>query len=100
MKLGDKELIKVYAKHDPYFDTGHAGEVIDEMKVLGPPTINVVDWRGELYAVEGSHRLFAAHFLGLIPNLIISYPERYDSTDEEFWSRLSTRLPHYAWLKD
>lgn len=98
LRLGEKTLVRVFAKHEPYYDTGHLGVVVEQMKELGPPTINVVEWRGDYFATEGSHRLYAAHMLGLMPELVVSDPERHDSSDEEFLEIVKTRLPHYAWL--
>jgi hypothetical protein len=95
--LGDTQLIRVFAKHDPYWGTGHLGEVQDQMLDLGPPTINVVEWRGDFYAVEGSHRLCAAYNLGLIPKLVVNQPEHFDPSDEQFLEFAKLRLPHYTW---
>src|ERR1035437_1859173 len=95
--LGNKELVRVFAKHDPYYSTGHLGEVVAEMKVLGPPTINVIDYRGDYYALEGSHRLAAAYFLGLVPNIKVLEPDRTDPVDEKFWDHMKDSLPSYAW---
>jgi len=96
--LGDRQILRIFAKHDPYWNTGHLGEVTAEMETFGPPSIRVVEWRGELFAVEGSHRLAAAHALGLVPNVIVEHPERYDSSDEGFWDSRRDKLPHYAWV--
>jgi hypothetical protein len=95
---GDAKLLRVYAKHDPYWDTGHLGDVLQEMEKLGSPTINVVEWRGDLFAIEGSHRLCAAYLLGLVPNLVIHFPERFDPSDEQFLTVAKERLPHYTWI--
>lgn len=95
--LGALRLLRVFAKHEPYTD-GHLGKVTAEMRQKGPPTINVVDWRGDLYAFEGSHRLAAAHHLGLIPVLVPHYPDRVDPADEAYWEGVRGTLPHYSWL--
>lgn len=42
-----------------------------EMLALGAPTIEVVDCGDYYMALEGSHRLAAAHALGLVPELVI-----------------------------
>jgi hypothetical protein len=97
IKLGDHELLRVYAKHDPYWDTGHLVAVTAQMVEMGPPTIAVVEWRGSYFATEGSHRLCAAHHLGYVPNLEISEPYRVDPTDEGFWETAKGSLPHYTW---
>ena len=94
--LGSRQLLRVFAKHDPYTD-GHLGKVESDMLERGTPTINVVEWRGDYFATEGSHRLHAAHSMGLIPNLIVSSPDRFDPSDEDFWNSVRERLPHYTW---
>ena len=71
-----------------------------DMDRLGAPRIQVVEWRGDYFAVEGSHRLCAAFELGLTPDLEILESERHDSEDEGFWSSVKQRLPHYTWLCD
>jgi hypothetical protein len=96
-RLGNSRLVRVFAKHDPYWDTGHLGDVVEEMKTLGTPIINVVEWRGDYYATEGSHRLWAAHNLELVPNFNVSYPDYYDPSDESFLEIAKLRLPHYTW---
>ena len=86
-------MIVVYAKHEPYWDTGHLADVISEMRLAGPPTIRVLEYKGKLFAVEGSHRLAAAHYLELIPKLIVLTPDSvgYD----EFLERIIPTLPQY-----
>ena len=98
IKFGDKELIRVFAKHEPYTD-GHLGEVLDAMQKLGAPTIEVVEWRGDYFAIEGSHRLAVAHHLGIVPLLIVLVPDHIDPETEAFWERAKTTLPHYSWLQ-
>lgn len=45
----------------------HLAVVTEEMRVLGPPTLRAL-WTGDHWlAIEGSHRLAAAHKLGLAP---------------------------------
>jgi len=49
----------------------HLAEVTDEMQSLGAPVIRAF-WSeayGAFVAVEGSHRVVAAHRLGLIPEV-------------------------------
>jgi hypothetical protein len=41
------------------------------MRVLGPPTLRVIDCGDYYQALEGSHRLAAAHRLGLTPILVV-----------------------------
>ena len=49
MELESMELVRVFAKHEPYTD-GHLGQVIKEMEKLGSPVIKVVEWRGDYIA--------------------------------------------------
>lgn len=97
-ELGGKKLVRVFAKHDPYYSTGHLGRVVEEMKELGTPTIKVVEWRGDYFAIEGSHRLAAAFYLGLKPELSIQDQDRLSPEDEQFWEKLRDELPHYSWV--
>ncbi len=86
-------MTTVLAKHDPYWATGHLGNVIAEMRLAGAPTLRVMAWRGRLCALEGSHRLAAAHHLGLIPKVIILEP---DTAASDAWlDRLMPTLPAY-----
>lgn len=61
--------LPIYAIHAP--DEIKLEGVIAEMKTLGAPQLHVVACGDYLMALEGSHRLAAAHALGLIPELII-----------------------------
>ena len=99
-KLGDKRLVRVFAKHDPYWDTMHVSAVIEYMRAAGTPTIRVVEYHGDYYATEGSHRLYAAHMLGLVPKWVIEPPDRTDPTDEAFLEIVKSRLPHYTWMEE
>jgi len=62
-------MITIYAIHAPHPD--HLTKVIAEMETMGAPTIEVVDCSDYYMALEGSHRLAAAHALGLKPILTI-----------------------------
>lgn len=62
-------MTMIYAIHAPMAD--HLAGVIAQMRVLGAPTIHVVDCGDYYQALEGSHRLAAAAELGLVPNLTI-----------------------------
>ena len=81
-------------------DAKKLNEVMEEMKVLGRPRIDVVDTGEEYLALEGSHRLTAAHKLGIKPiynivdqNAIIN-PNKYDVDTYNFkWDEDS---PHSA----
>lgn len=59
----------IILSHD-HFDADHLKAVIDEMRVVGAPTIKAVDmtatW-GAYVALEGCHRIRAAAALGLTP---------------------------------
>lgn len=83
----------VYAKHEPYED-GQLAEVLQEMRVLGAPTIRVIERDGLFFALEGSHRLAAAHELGIEPNLVVLTPDAGEDL-ETFWGRIAPGLPLY-----
>ena len=95
--LGNKKLLRIYAKHEPY-KNGHLEKVLNEMIVKGPPTIKCIDYRNRLYAIEGSHRLAAAHYLGMVPSVDLVSQDRFDPVDDEFWDSLNKNLPHYTWI--
>lgn len=59
----------IYAIHDTNPDK--LAEVTAEMRERGAPTIEVVDCGDYYMALEGSHRIAAAHALNLMPKLII-----------------------------
>lgn len=81
----------VYLIHAP--DPDHLKEVKAEMQRLGAPTIRVVDCGDYYMALEGAHRLTAAHELGLAPNLVVYDQEVeidvtiYDWYDAANWDR-------------
>lgn len=62
------------------------------MQILGAPKIAVVDCGDYYQALEGSHRLAAAHRLGLVPTLIVCAQtdlidvRDYDWYDSANWS--------------
>jgi len=62
--------MKIVLLHNHY-DESHLEVVIEEMKVLGAPTIRVYDlgFDGLVQAIEGCHRLRACEALGIEPNL-------------------------------
>ena len=78
----------IFAKHEPYWDTGHLGDVVEDMKTQGAPTIRAVEFEGDLYATEGSHRIASAHHLGLIPKIILEESEESSDT-QSFWSKVA-----------
>ena len=86
-------MTKIWAKHLPYTN-GHLGKVYNEMQLTGPPTIRVVqDSIGDLVAVEGSHRICAAHDMGLPLKVILLKPDCEGA--DEFFDRVKPTLPTY-----
>jgi hypothetical protein len=87
-------MTTIYAKHEPY-ETGHLGDVVAEMRLTGAPTIRVMALADGFYAaLEGSHRLAAARYLGLGPKLIQLEPDAPMLID---WDRIVPSLPAYKW---
>ena len=83
---------RVYAKHEPYTD-GHLAQVVADMRLAGPPTIRAVELWGELFALEGSHRLASANYLGLEPKLVVLV---HDGSDLPMhWEKVKKTLPIY-----
>lgn len=80
----------IYAIHKP--DATHLAEVIKTMRVLGPPTLRVVDCGDYYQALEGSHRLPAALQLGLTPILVVHDQDEvikiaeYDWYEQQNWA--------------
>jgi len=63
----------IYTMHP--VNSEHLADVIETMKALGSPEIKAC-FDGEAYwALEGSHRIAAAHALGLVPVIIEVDPE-------------------------
>lgn len=62
-------MTTIYTMHAP--NAEHLAEVKAEMLVLGAPTIRVVNCGDYLMALEGCHRIAAAHELGVMPTLEI-----------------------------
>lgn len=62
--------MRIVLAHD-HFGTDHLAKVQSEMVELGAPTIRAVWMEGnqEWIALEGCHRLRAAHALGLTPEI-------------------------------
>lgn len=82
-------MVRVILFHE-HSDADKLASVIAEMRVLGAPEIRAYwsDTDREWYAMEGSHRLRAAHALGLTPRLVpvpldaeISEETGYDTQD-------------------
>ena len=88
-----RPLKTIRAKHLPY-PGGHLGDVAIEMKQVGAPTLRVMDHGGRLCATEGSHRLAAAHALGLVPKLVVEVPETDDAM-VLYWNDVAAALPTY-----
>ncbi len=93
--LGDKVITRIWAKHDT--DPDRYQDVLLEMLKLGPPTIRCVEFGGEFYAIEGSHRLKAAHALGLHPVVELVKAELSWGLVDEFWDMVRLTLPPYSW---
>ena len=80
----------VYAIHAPKVE--RLADVIETMRQLGAPTIEVVDCSDYYQALEGSHRLAAAEALGLTPQIVIHEQDetlditRFDWFDPANWS--------------
>ncbi len=79
----------IYAIHAPVAEKLET--VQREMETLGAPTIRVVNCGDHYMALEGSHRLAAAHALGLEPQLIVFEQDemlditQFDWFDESNW---------------
>ena len=66
-----------------HYDPAHLEEVKNQMLTLGAPNIHAVwmECYGHWAALEGCHRLRAAHELGLTPNIIeVEYSDEMCST--------------------
>lgn len=69
-------IIRISLLHD-HFDQDHLEKVIEEMKILGAPTVKVLDTGAGniIQALECSHRLRAAEILGKTPILEYVSPD-------------------------
>jgi hypothetical protein len=123
LKAGAEELVELAAKYLPKaekvipngdsmsktpnrvripheIDPEKLRDVISEMKKFGRPKIDVVDTGEEYLALEGSHRLTAAHKLGMKPiyNVVdqesIIDPKAYDVDTYNF--KWDDNEPHTA----
>lgn len=65
----------IYTIHAP--EAAKLGAVKAEMQTLGAPVIRVVNCGDYYMALEGCHRIAAAHALGLTPELVV-----YEQGDE------------------
>jgi hypothetical protein len=66
---------RVFTIHAPR--DGKIDRIVEEMRVLGPPTIKAVasEDGAALVSIEGCHRLAAAHALGLAPQFKVYQPD-------------------------
>jgi len=75
--------IKLFHNH---YDKEHLQEVIEEMKIMGTPTIKVYHEEFDCYiAIEGCHRLRACKELGITPNIKVLTDDNFNDeyiTDE------------------
>lgn len=62
-------------------DADHLAAVTETMRQMGAPTLTVIDCGDYYQACEGSHRLQAAHDLGLAPVLNVIYQDNDDVMD-------------------
>lgn len=70
-------MVTVYAIHEP--DPTHLADVMAAMRTWGAPNIDVVACGDHYRALDGSHRLAAAHALGVVPKLrVIQQDTRID----------------------
>ena len=103
IELGGQPVFRVHAKHD--VEPGRYAEVLAEMRrrlkdgrELARPVIRVAKWKGEYFAVEGSHRLKAAHELGLFPVFLVFQPwSTVSRPDDAWWNGVVLRLPAFSW---
>ena len=67
-EVDDMQIILPHSHYDPE----HLDRVMREMQTLGAPTLRGVwvECWGAWVALEGSHRLRAAHALGLTPEMV------------------------------
>jgi hypothetical protein len=65
-------------------EAGKLEQVNAEMIQLGAPKIEVVDCGDYYMALEGSHRLAAAHALGIAPELVIHKQD--DWFEPDMWA--------------
>jgi hypothetical protein len=90
----DKAVAKarIYAPHPP--EEEKLEVVVKEMRDWGAPTLRAVRIGLEYFALEGSHRLAAAHKLGVIPILSMLRPEDTLPTDLEVLAPNGSPLPN------
>jgi hypothetical protein len=87
-------MTTVYAIHKPIAE--HLVEVVEAMRELGAPTIEVVDCADFYQALEGSHRLAAAVELGLTPSFVVHAQDEMIDISRFDWSdEMSFDQTHY-----
>lgn len=69
-------------------DQQKLGGVMAEMRIMGAPTIRVVDCGGYLMALEGVHRIAASAQLGIVPLLEILDQDELIHADSLDWQDL------------
>lgn len=69
-------------------EAAHLQAVIEEMRVLGSPTLRVVDCGDHYVALEGSHRIAAAEKLGLALDLDVLRQDEIVETQTLDWEWL------------
>lgn len=79
-------MTTLFTIHD--VDADKLEGVIAEMKVLGAPTIRVVDCGDYLMALEGTRRIAAAAQLGIAPNLEVLEQDDLVEADSLDWQDL------------
>lgn len=83
-------MTTVYTIHAP--EAAKLEAVKAEMQALGAPVIRVVDCGDYLMALEGCHRIAAAHALGITPEFAVLEQDdqidvtEYDWYDDAYWS--------------
>ena len=61
--------MRIIAFYDIDTNTEHMDKVVMDMRVMGAPTVRAVETAHGTVAIEGAHRLAAAHELGLVPDI-------------------------------
>lgn len=87
------DMTTIYTIHAP--NAEKLEMIKSQMLALGCPTIRVVDCGDYMMALEGSHRVAAAHALGLKPDLVVFAQDdeiditTYDWYDSANWAGTS-----------
>jgi hypothetical protein len=100
IETGDTDMTTIYAIHAPVAEKLEM--VKREMEDLGAPVIRVINCGDYYMALEGSHRLAAAHALGLEPELMIFEQDeivditQYDWFDATNWAETTCQAGEVA----